>query len=78
MCLAIGFDNGTIEVRKHRSGDLICSVKLAKQENGHDNPVVKLFYYDYRMQGNKQVVAVGRNGLIQGYTVQVSNAQIEA
>ena len=34
MCLAIGFDNGTIEVRKHRTGDLLCTVKLAKQDNG--------------------------------------------
>ena len=28
MCLAIGFDNGTIEVRKHRTGDLVSTVKL--------------------------------------------------
>jgi len=76
MCLAVGFDNGTIEVRKHRTGDLVCSVKIANQDNGKDNPVVKLFYYDYRLQGNKMVIAVGRNGLIQGYTVSVSNAQI--
>lgn len=78
MCLAVGFDNGTIEVRKHRTGELLCEVQLARQDNGQENPVVKLFYYDYRMQGNKQIVAVGRNGLIQGYTVQVSNAQIQA
>ena len=24
MCLAIGFENGVIEVRKHRSGELAC------------------------------------------------------
>ena len=29
MCLAIGFDNGTVEVRKHRTGDLISSMQLA-------------------------------------------------
>lgn len=48
MCLAIGFDNGTIEVRKHRTGDLICTVNLAPKNNGKPNSVIKLFYYDYR------------------------------
>ena len=77
MCLAIGFDNGVIEVRKHRTGDLISSVKLANQSNGNANSVVKVFYYDYRMQGSKQIVAVGQDGLIQGYTVTVSTAAIQ-
>lgn len=63
-CIAIGFDNGTIEVRKHRSGDLLCKVDLAQQSTGKDNPVVKVFYCDYRMQGSKQIVAVGQDGLI--------------
>ena len=49
MCLAVGFENGVIEVRQHRSGDLVSKVQLAKQSNGNDNRVVKLFYYDYRM-----------------------------
>ena len=40
--------------------------------------MAKVFYYDYRMQGNKQVVAVGQDGLIQGYTVTVSTSQIQA
>ena len=53
MCLAIGFDNGVIEVRKHRTGELVCKVQLSTQANGKENPVVKLFYYDYRMQGSK-------------------------
>ena len=30
------------------------------------------------MQGNKQVVAVGQDGLIQGFTVTVSTAKIQA
>ena len=34
MCLAVGFDNGTIEVRKHRTGELLCEVQLARQDNG--------------------------------------------
>jgi len=48
-----------IEVRTHRTGELISSVTISPQSNGKVNPIVKLFYYDYRMQGNKQVVAVG-------------------
>lgn len=59
FCLAVGFDNGVIEVRTHRTGELISSVTISPQSNGKVNPIVKLFYYDYRMQGNKQVVAVG-------------------
>ena len=29
------------------------------------------------MQGNKQLIALGQDGLIQGYTVSSSNAQIQ-
>ena len=39
--------------------------------------MAKLFYYDYRMQGNKQIVAVAQDGLIQGYTVSVSDSVIQ-
>ena len=53
MCLVVGFDNGLLEVRKHRSGELVCSVQIANQEGGKPNAVAKLFYYDYRMQGSK-------------------------
>ena len=48
MCLAVGFENGMVEVRKHRTGDLLCSVQLAQQANGKPNPVAKVFYTDYR------------------------------
>ena len=64
MCLAIGFDSGVIEVRKHRTGDLLCKVELAKLSTGKQNSVAKLFYCDYRMQGSKQIVAIGQDGLI--------------
>ena len=52
--LVIGFDNGTIEVRKHRSGDLIHQVSL-NQSGGKDSDfhIAKLFYTDYRREGKK-------------------------
>ena len=40
--LAVGFENGLVEVRKHRTGEL-----LHKQQVG-TKPIHKLFYYDYR------------------------------
>lgn len=57
MELVVGFDDGTIEVRKHRSGDLVHTVNLPQ-----GTPVSKLVYYDYRMTGNKQMIAIGKNG----------------
>lgn len=57
MELVVGFDDGSIEVRKHRSGDLIHTVNLSG-----GTPVSKLVYYDYRMTGNNQIIAVGKNG----------------
>jgi hypothetical protein len=32
MHLAIGFDNGTIEIRKHRTGELLHSVKAGNHQ----------------------------------------------
>ena len=52
--LVVGFEDGTIEVRKHRKGTLVHSVTL--QSNA---AVAKVFYYDYRNNGNKQLIAVG-------------------
>ena len=43
----MGYANGTIEARKHRTGDLIHKSTIG--EGG--NPISKLFYYDYRMEG---------------------------
>ena len=54
MQLVIGFDNGLIEVRKHRSGDLLHSVQLNKFDGKPaDFYISKLFYTDYRKEGKK-------------------------
>ena len=61
MQVVIGFDDGLIEVRKHRSGDLVHSVTMSgfssinaqSTVSGKDKPIANLFYYDFRMNGNK-------------------------
>jgi Bardet-Biedl syndrome 2 protein len=55
MQLVIGFDDGLIEVRRHRTGDLIHSVKFSGDQNLtlKEEPIANLFYYDFRMNGQK-------------------------
>ena len=77
MHLAVGFDNGTIEIRKHRTGELLHSVKAG------DKPIQKLFYYDYRLSGEKsssggkQLIAVDSEGNVKGFTVSANIKQFE-
>ena len=71
--MAIGFDNGEIEVRNHKKGELVNKVRLSKMANGKYPAVSKLFYYDYRMQGQRQVIAVGQDGSVVGFSVSESN-----
>ena len=42
--LVIGFESGSIEVRKSYSGDVIFETKV-------EDSVAKIFFYDYRMNG---------------------------
>ena len=51
MHLAVGFENGEIEIRQHRSGKQTHKVRLPKMSNGKYPSVSKLFYYDFRMSG---------------------------
>jgi Bardet-Biedl syndrome 2 protein len=62
--LIVGFESGQIEVRKHTSGDIIFTTII--DNSGY---ISKLFYFDYRMSGAKQVIAVTSKGFIQGYSV---------
>ena len=62
--LVIGFNSKQVEVRKHKSGEIVHTV------NVDDTGVIaKVFYYDYRMAGEKQVVVVTTSGVIKGYSV---------
>jgi hypothetical protein len=62
-------------VRKALSGEIIHSIKAGEG----DGAIAKVFYYDYRMNGDNQVIAVTTTGLIKGYslaankTVDLSN-----
>jgi len=60
----VGFLSGAIEVREHLSGKVIYQTKV--EESGG---ISNLFYYDYRMSGQPQVVIVTLNGIIQGYNM---------
>ena len=46
--VAVGFMSGAIEIREHLSGKLIHQTKI--EESG---AISNIFYYDYRMQGQK-------------------------
>ena len=59
MELVTGFEDGTIEVRKHKSGEVLNTVNMPK-----GTPVSKLFYYDYRMMGSNQLIALGQDGKV--------------
>lgn len=75
--LVVGFENGLIEVRKHRTGDLLHTQKPGA------HPIQQLFYYDYRQQdahkesGQKQLIAVDGEGSVTGFTVSTSIKQFE-
>lgn len=70
--LAVGFENGLVEIRTHRTGELLHSVKCG------DKPIQKLFFYDYRQTGGsnqsagKQVIAIDSDGNVRGFTVSAN------
>lgn len=70
--LAVGFENGLVEIRTHRTGELLHSVKCG------DKPIQKLFFYDYRQTGavgsnsGKQLIAVDSEGNVRGFTVSAN------
>ena len=68
--LVVGFDDGTLEVRKHRQGTLVHTVSMTGA-----TPIHKLAYYDYRNNGTCQLIAIGKNGQIQGYTPAVESVK---
>ena len=55
--LVIGFDDGNLEVRKHRQGTLVHTVSMTGS-----TPIQQIAYYDYRNNGNNQLIAIGKNG----------------
>lgn len=67
--LVVGFSSGAIELRKDQSGDVLFQTKI----DGAGG-IAKLFYYDYRMSGQQQVVAVTTTGKIQGYNISHTKA----
>jgi Bardet-Biedl syndrome 2 protein len=57
--LALGWSNGKVELRSERKGEDIFK-KMLKQ------PIAKIMYEDYRLEGKKQIVAVTNSGKIVG------------
>ena len=72
--LVVGFEDGLIEVRKHRSGDLLHSVHLPGEIHA---PIANLFYYDFRMSGSKQLIGVDAEGRVAGYSVSKDLTRLE-
>ena len=70
--LIVGFQSGTLEVRKAQTGDIVFTTKLEGSGS-----VAKVFFYDYRMSGSKQVVVVTTTGKIIGYTIQSQSQQTQ-
>lgn len=71
--LIVGFSSGLIEVRKHRTGDLV-------HESRMPTSIVQLFYHDYRQDGSPQVIAVDSEGDVKGLSLSrnVRQFQVEA
>lgn len=70
--LFVGFQSGNLEVRKDRSGEIVYTTKVGEG----DTPISKIFFYDYRMQGQKQVIAVLADGLVKGFSIS-SNKSVD-
>lgn len=65
--MVVGFQSGVVEVRKDKSGDIVCSMKV-----GDGDAIAKIFYYDYRMSGTKQIVVVTSTGIIKGFSLSAN------
>lgn len=59
LLVVIGFANGKIEVREHLSGKVIHETKI--EGSGH---ISNIFFYDYRMSGQPQIIAITAKGII--------------
>lgn len=70
--MVIGFSSGQVEVRKHKSGEIVHTVNI--EDAG---AIAKVFYYDYRMAGEKQVVVVTTSGIIKGFSVTTNLKQYD-
>ena len=60
----MGFLSGQVEVRKHLSGEVIHQTKMEE-----DSAIANIFFYDYRSNGQNQVIIVTTSGLIKGFTL---------
>ena len=63
MMLVLGFANGSVEVRKHRTGELLQKVQIGQ------NAIAQLFYYDFRLEGMPQLLALDTEGTVKGFTI---------
>ena len=63
--LMLGWSNGKVELRSERKGEELFK-KLLKQ------PIAKVFYEDYRLEGKKQMIAVTTSGKIVGFSKETT------
>jgi hypothetical protein len=58
----IGFASGSIEARKHRTGEMVHKTSMG-------GSISQLLFYDYRQDGIPQVIAVDAEGEVKGMTI---------
>ena len=65
--LVLGWSNGKVELRSERKGEEIYK-KMLKQ------PIAKVMFTDYRLEGKKQIVAVTTSGKVVGFAKETQVA----
>lgn len=69
--LIIGWSNGKVELRSERKGEEIFK-KLLKQ------PIAKVFFDDYRLEGKKKLMAITTSGKIVGFSKENATAEVQS
>ena len=60
MC--VGFADGSFEVKQHAKGSDIYTEKF-------ETTISKIMYYDYRLEGQKQIICANEEGDVKGFTI---------
>lgn len=62
MQLVTGYQNGELEVRSQKTGDIVHTQQMS-------TPISKIMYCDYRLEGKPQVVVCTAGGEVKGFSL---------